>query len=270
MQLTVPKYYLTEVDKIPLSIYCYHDAMGENLIQPHTHSKAQLLYTEGGIVHISVLEKTYFLPARHYMWIPDGVEHSIHASSPNIMMRNLYFPKGEKEDSFYQQTGIYPVNDLLMQLLLFSNRWHGDIHSDDTRNYTIAMAIKAILPSVSTFSLPLSLPYPKNERLVKLIDYMHENLHNPMMFSELCKQFGFSQRSLSRLFQSDLNMSFIQFYTILRILKALQLLLEEKMPVNDVAILVGYSSIPTFSNTFNNLMGFRPSDYIKMKGILEK
>ena len=98
---------------------------------------------------------------------------------------------------------------------------------------------------------------------------MRNNLHNPIVFSEICQQFGFSQRSLSRLFQADLGMSFIQFYTILRILKALQLLLEEKLPVNDVAIMVGYSSIPTFSNTFYNLMGFRPSDYAKMKRVLE-
>jgi AraC-like DNA-binding protein len=269
MSLVIEKYYLTEVDKLPLSIYCYHDAMGENQILPHTHQKAQLLYTEGGIVHISVPEKTYFLPARHYMWIPAGVEHSIHASSADIIMRNLYFPKGEEESTFFEEIGVYPVNDLLMQLLLFSNRWHGDIRSDDKGNYTIAMAIKAILPSVSAFSLPLALPLPKNERLVKLIDFMRKNLHNPIVFSEICQEFGFSQRSLSRLFQADLGMSFIQFYTILRILKALQLLLEEKMPVNDVAIMVGYSSIPTFSNTFNNLMGFRPSDYIKMKRILD-
>jgi AraC-like DNA-binding protein len=269
MSLIATKYYLTEVDKLPDSIYCYHDAMGENLVQPHTHQKAQLLYTEGGVVHISIPEKTYFLPARHYLWIPAGVEHSIHASSPDIIMRNLYFPTSQNDVDFYANTAIYPVNDLLMQLFLFSNRWHGDIVPSDIPNFTIALAIKALLPSISAFSLPLALPYPKDERLTKLIDFMRNNLHNPIVFSEICQQFGFSQRSLSRLFQADLGMSFIQFYTILRILKALQLLLEEKLPVNDVAIMVGYSSIPTFSNTFYNLMGFRPSDYAKMKRVLE-
>ncbi|WP_373564807.1 hypothetical protein [Sphingobacterium sp. E70] len=33
------------------------------------------------------------MPARHYLWIPAGVKHSIHPSTPEVVMRNLYFPK---------------------------------------------------------------------------------------------------------------------------------------------------------------------------------
>jgi AraC-like DNA-binding protein len=63
-------------------------------------------------------------------------------------------------------------------------------------------------------------------------------------------------------------MSFIQYYTILRMLTALKLLLDEKLSVNEVALKVGYSSLPTFSNTFNKVIGVRPSDYVKHQNTL--
>lgn len=65
-------------------------------------------------------------------------------------------------------------------------------------------------------------------------------------------------------------MSFIQYFTIKRILKALELLIEKKAPVNEVALAVGYNSVPTFSNTFYKLLGQRPSDYLKGLEILKK
>ena len=69
-------------------------------------------------------------------------------------------------------------------------------------------------------------------------------------------------------FQKELNMSFIQYYTILRMLTALKLLLDEKLSVNEVALKVGYNSLPTFSNTFNKVVGIRPSEYVKQKELL--
>ena len=90
------------------------------------------------------------------------------------------------------------------------------------------------------------------------------------MFSKLAVQFGFSERSLYRLFQKDLGMSFIQYLTIRRILKAIELLLEKKLAVNEVALAVGYNSVPTFSNTFYKILRQRPSEYINGEQFLKK
>ncbi|MCG2611592.1 AraC family transcriptional regulator [Flavobacterium sp. SM15] len=263
------KYYIMDVDTDGKSIYCHHDLMGELLIPTHKHEKSQLLYTEGGIVYVKTQTQTYFLPARHFMWIPGGVLHSIHPSSEDVMMRNLYFPKERKDHSFYLTEGIYPVNDLLLQMMLFTNRWNGNLEAG-TRNFTIASSIKAILPEICTVNLSLALPLPKEERLIKVIAYLDANLSENIQFSKLAKEFGFSERSLHRLFQKDMGMSFIQFFTIKRMLKAIELLLDKKLPVGEVAMAVGYNSLPTFSNTFLKVLGQRPSDYLKRIEILKK
>lgn len=263
------KYYTKDVDIDKKSIYCHHDLMGELLIPTHKHEKAQLLYSEGGIVHVTTETKTYFLPARHFVWIPSGIRHSIHPNSEKVIMRNLYFPIDSNEDPFYEKEGIYPVNDLLLQMMLFTNRWNGNLKKA-TRNFIIANAIKAILPEICLTNLPLSLPSPKDVRLNKIISYVDKNLGEAILFSDLANQFGFSERSLYRLFQKDLGMSFIQYFTIRRILKAIELLLEKKLSVNEVARAIGYSSVPTFSNTFFKILGQRPSDYLNGVEILKK
>ena len=263
------KYYINKVDIDKKSIYCHHDLMGELLIPTHKHEKAQMLYTEGGIVYVITQTNTYFLPARHFMWIPAGVEHSIHTNSENVIMRNLYFPVKKHEHAFYESEGIYPVNDLLLQMMLFTNRWDGNLIKG-SRKYDITKAIKAILPTICLNNLPLSLPFSKDVRLTKIVNYLDENLGETILFSKLAIQFGFSERSLYRLFQKDLGMSFIQYLTIRRILKAIELLLEKNLAVNEVALAVGYNSVPSFSNTFYKILRQRPSDYIKGEHILKK
>lgn len=259
----VYKYYMIEVDVHPDSIYCHHALMGEEHILDHSHIKGQFLYAEGGVVYLKTAQKSYFLPARHYIWIPSGVRHSILPSSPHVIMRNLYFPQFETDSEFYDSINIYPVNDLMNELIMFTNRWNGNIHPSDEVKYSIAKAFKLLLPELSKSELPLALPFPKDEKLKNIVKYLEDHISQNISFKNIASTFEISERTLARLFQKELNMSFIQYYTILRMLIALRLLLDEKLSVHEVAHRVGYSSLPTFSNTFNKIIGVRPSDYVK-------
>lgn len=264
MGKTAKDYYLTEVDKLPDSIYGMHDYMGEDGIKAHQHHKDQLLYTEGGLVHVKVQGVTYFLPARHYMWIPAGLEHSIHPGSTAVIMRNLYFPFEQSDDSFFTQAGIYPVNELLLQMLIFSNQWDGDIVPENKIAFGFVSSLRDILPQLSQHQLPLILPMPSHPRLIQVINYMEQNMPNGIILPQLAQHFGFSERSLSRLFKNDVGMSFIQYHTIQRMLKALELLLSNSISVKETVALVGYNSIPTFSATFRKIVGISPSAYLKL------
>jgi len=263
------QYYLTEIDKKATSIFCYHKEISEAYVVAHKHNKAQFLYCEGGIVYVKIGKDTFYLPARHYMWIPPYVEHSIHPNTPEVIMRNLYFPVENDENSFYKNVGIYPADGLLLELLLFSNQWKGNIEEYvDKSEYIIAKAFKEILPKVSKNSLKLALPIPHDERLKKIVKFLDDNMDSSINMKKITIEFGFSERSLSRLFQKDLNMTFVQYFTILRMLRALQLLIDETYSISEISTMVGYNSLPTFSNTFQKIIGVRPTDYLKKKNIL--
>lgn len=256
------KYYITEVDRLENSIYCYHDLMGELLIPPHVHVKGQLIYTEGGTVHIRTTLNTYYLPARHCMWIPSGVKHSIHTNSEKTIMRNLYFPPEEGEDEFYTKEGIYPVGDLLYQLINFSQRWTADLPEKDPL-YITALSIKRMLPFLCKEKLPLALPLPVSDRLKTITEFIADNIEEGILYSNVARQFGFTERTLHRLFKKELGLSFGQYQSILKMLKAIELLSENKLSINEIAAVSGYNSVSTFSNTFCKYMGIRPSEYLR-------
>lgn len=260
--------HLVEVDRYAGDVYCSHNKMGELHLSTHRHEKGQFLYTEGGIVHVITKEKSYFIPARHYMWIPPGLDHSITANTAAVILRNLYFPVRKQEEAFYHRIGIYPVNDMLLEMLYYTRKWGGrHVNKSHPRDFTFVNAIKAVLPEVSTYNLPLALPYPKDKRLLEVIRYMNQHLDEQLVVPEVAKQFGFSERSLSRLFRQDVGLPFVQFLKIQRMMRALQLLLETKYAINEITEMVGYNSMPTFSNTFHKIVGVSPTEYVKMKGV---
>lgn len=264
-----PRYYLSEIDKDPSSIFCYHFEVNEPYVVDHQHEKGQFLYCEGGIVYVTIGKETYYLPARHYIWIPPKAIHSIYPNSSDIIMRNLYFPIQEHDDkNYFHQVGIYPANNFLIEFILYSKRWVGDITPKDRTTFVIASAFKELLPKLSRNSLKLSLPYPNDDRLRKVIAYLNDKMDSSITMNKVSTEFGFSERSLSRLFQKDVKLTFVQYYTVLRMLRALELLIEDKYSISEVANMVGYSSLPTFSNTFQKVVGVRPTDYAKKKDIL--
>ncbi len=261
------KYYITEVDKYPATIYCHHGPMGEATIPTHQHDKGQFLYTEGGIVFVKTNNTTHYLPARHYLWIPPNISHSIHPSSENVIMRNVYFPIEADDDIFYRELAVYPVNDLIMQLIVFSEKWKGNIQIDEEA-FTIALAFKYIIKQSASIKLPLALPYPKEERLQQVVQYLNDNVHMKILLPEVAAKFNISIRSLTRLFSKHLKMSFIEYLTILRMLKALELLIETNKSVAEISLTVGYNSVPTFSNIFQKMIGVRPVSYRLMHTVL--
>jgi AraC-like DNA-binding protein len=261
------KYYLTEVDKNPQSIFCYHNLMGEKFIETHSHDKGQFIYVEGGVVHIKTNTRMYYLPARHYMWIPSGVRHSIYPSSPKVVMRNLYFPVSSISSVYYSKEGIYPINNLLMEMLLFTKTWNGDILKSQKNKYLIVSSFKVLLEQTVSKSLHLELPHPTDNRLINITNYLKDQIHQEHLLPQLASKFSMTDKSLYRLFKKDVGMSFIKYYTQLRIFKSLEYLMNSDYNISEIAHMVGYSSLPTFSNTFSNIMGKRPSEYRKANEI---
>jgi len=261
------KYYLTEVDKNPQSIFCYPNLMGETFIEPHCHDKGQFLYTEGGVVHIKTNSRMYYLPARHYMWIPPKIRHSIYPSSPRVIMKNLYFPIKTNTSGFFKKEGIYPINNLLMELLLFTKNWNGDVSKSQKSKYAIVYAFKVLIEQTVSKSLHLELPHPTDGRLINIINHLTDQIHQEHLLPKLASNFNMTDKSLYRLFKKDLGMSFIKYYTQLRIFKSLEYLMNSDHTISEIANMVGYSSLPTFSNTFTKVMGKRPSEYRKSNKI---
>ncbi|MFD1139517.1 helix-turn-helix domain-containing protein [Larkinella insperata] len=125
--------------------------------------------------------------------------------------------------------------------------------------------MKHILPEISQHPLPIVLPVTDNERLLPVIHYIHQHLGDPLQLPEVAERFGFSVRSLSRLFRKAINSSFGQYLKLCRIIRGMEELLQTDKSVSEIAYDAGYTSLSTFSNTFLKLVNQRPGDFRAMK-----
>lgn len=254
---------LPEIDKMPLSVYVMHER-SEKLIPNHKHFKGQLSYVEGGLAYIYIADHCYVIPARHYFWIPQGLMHTLRIGHSGTVLRSLFFyTHDDHKHPFYSQLGIYPINELLMQMIKFSESWDGNVIPEDSR-FLFLSVIKNILPEISTKKVPIALPFTDNERMKPIIKYIDTHIAEGHSLQSISKKFALSERTLSRLFQSTLNMSFLQYLKLLRMVRSIELMLQTNQSLSEIAYSVGYQSLASYSSTFFKLTNCRPSDMREM------
>ena len=256
---------LSDIELREDSIFVMHEKC-EKYIPFHKHSKNQLTYVEGGLGYLRIREKLFVIPARHYFWIPAGVEHSMTIGHSATKCRTLFFhAHGDSGNEFYNKVGIYPMSDLLLQMIKFTEQWHGHVMPND-ESFMFLQSIKNILPQISNHVLSVALPFTENERMLKIMAYMEDNLSESHTLQSISSRFGVSERTLSRFFQSTLNVSFLQYLKLLRMAKAFKLIVGNEHSLADVAFLCGYQSLSSFSNTFYQITKTRPSEHLATAG----
>jgi len=258
--LSAADFFIT-IDKIPESVYVTH-FRSEFALPAHIHQKGQLIYIEGGVAYIHLPNKTLVIPARHYVWIPKGLQHYVQMHK-SVRIISLYF-YADDDDShpFFNKGGIYPITTLLLQMLNYSEKWQGDITPKD-KGFNFLAGIKDILPEISKKALPIALPTTSNERMLPVLKYIEQHLFETITLTSVCRETGFSERTLSRLFKATMNISFLQYFKLLRMIKAIEMMLQTEKSMSEIAYTLGYNSVAAFSNIFHELTRIRPSDFAK-------
>jgi AraC-like DNA-binding protein len=245
------------------STFVIHEK-SEKHIPLHQHSKGQLSYVDGGMAYIRLADELLVIPSRHYFWIPAGVPHSLRIRENGTHLRSILFAtENGNRHKFYNSVGILPINDLLIEMMRFTEQWRGHILPDDER-FVFLQSIKTILPQISIKPLPVVLPYTENERMQQIISYIEENLADKHTLETVSKRFGLSDRTLSRFFKNTLKISFLQYLKLLRMVKAFELIQQKEHSLSEIAYLTGYQTLASFSDTFYQVTNMRPSAFAYM------
>ena len=260
------KEIMQQINLPEIEVYVNHMHLGTMETKFHSHSKGQLLYAEGGIVHIFIKEKHWYLPARCFMWIPSNTQHKILIVSKQVTLYNFYYNDEDAENNFFKHTNIYFANDLMRAMILHTASWFGPISTQEKSKYYFLKALKENLPLVESTKLPLMIqhPFPRDPKLLEIAIFLNSNIETSYTIEDIASKFGLSTRTLSRKFKEDLGMNYVRFLRALRITKAFQLIADQQYSIYEIALMVGYSSIASFSNIFYKIAGIRPTDYQKL------
>lgn len=246
------------VDQNPDSILIMRQQT-EQRLPSHQHHKAQLLLVYGGIAYLQTREKDFYIPSNHYLWIPQNYPHNLMFNTQDLYVINIYFPV-DIISGFYDELGIYPVSRILSEMLSFSESWQGEYHHGSWE-FEFLNTMKNMLSRENLKKFSIQLPTTDDPKLIAIISDLRSRLNEDLSLESMAKKFGMSVRSFTRLFQSKLHVTFIQYLKMLRIIRAMELIKDTDLNMTEIAYEVGYSNIAAFSNNFLQLTNMRPSEF---------
>lgn len=210
-------------------------------------------------------------------------EHTITAGSTSILYINLqpalleaYMPLWDAyagklyQKSSYKKLYVSPPlpvrqQSRMQQILLAmysSNTFNGATRSLFTEAKAmelLALQLEELIQLSSTTSLQtFTFSKSDREKLVAMHEYITQQYLMPLSLRSLAKQFTLNEFKLKKGFKELYHQSVFNYIHTLRMQHAKMLLQQDNRMVNEVADLVGYSSIHNFSNAFYKKFGYRP------------
>jgi len=108
----------------------------------------------------------------------------------------------------------------------------------------------------------------KSQIVKKAEQYIREQyLRSDFRMEELTEVTGTSLRYFETLFQNEYNVTPKAYMLFLKIERAKELLLSEKLMIKDIAAMLGYGDIYHFGKLFKAKTGYTPSEYRRKHGL---
>ncbi|MES2042156.1 MAG: helix-turn-helix transcriptional regulator [Pseudomonadota bacterium] len=228
----------------------------EEIISMHSHTWGQFTYTPQGMMQILANNNTWFVPPLRAIWIPPNVAHEVRIIEPShLRLLNIHadFAPFRGSDCL-----VLEVSPLLRELIACMEL----IEVASPREYHIAAVIMDELEAAK--ALPIRLPMPRDKRLKNLCEILLADPASGLTMEDYAVQVGASSRTLSRLFEQELDMSFTAWRQQMRLSKASPLI-TSGMPLSQVASELGYASQSAFSAMFKKTFGESPSSFFKQR-----
>jgi len=102
-----------------------------------------------------------------------------------------------------------------------------------------------------------------NELVVKILNYIDDNLYKRITMDEISSIFYFNKDYLMRIFKKELDITIMDYINKKRIYNSLDLFKNSDDLIIKIALNSGYSSLEYYSETFTKVLGVSPLTYRK-------
>lgn len=105
---------------------------------------------------------------------------------------------------------------------------------------------------------------PADPRIQASVDWMRENLEQPIDLESMARRARMSRASFSKYFRTATGMSMVKFLTTARLEQAARLLVRDGQNVAEVAYSCGFRNLGHFHETFKRELHMTPAQYRTM------
>ena len=225
----------------------------DDVVHPHCHAQAQLIHGVSGVMVVSTAQGSWLVPSGHALWVPAGTPQEIRMAG-EVHMRTLFLMP-EAEPGLGRTCQVIEVSALLRELIVAATQIAGH-HSPRLQAMIELIRMELLAAPV----VAMHVPVPGEARLARLCTHFIRNPSDDSSLESWADSLNMSARTLSRVFQRELGMSFGEWRKRARLALSLKLL-AQGVSILEVALEHGYQSPSAFSAMFRKSLGYPPSHF---------
>ena len=117
------------------------------------------------------------------------------------------------------------------------------------------------ISNIDSFTKYKDFDNDKTKLFNKVKSYITDNLKEDLNLESIAHNFNLSPYYFSRTFKEVMGCKLTDYINTIRIKKAKELLIENKMSIKEIGYTVGYSDPNYFSKVFKKYEGYSPKEY---------
>ena len=95
----------------------------------------------------------------------------------------------------------------------------------------------------------------------RIVGYLEEKLNTRVTIEQICHDNLIGRSQLQKIFKEQCNMGIIEYFSLMKINAAKELMRTNQMNFTQISEHLGYTSIHYFSRQFKKVTGMTPSEY---------
>jgi AraC-like DNA-binding protein len=248
-----------------------------NMSRLHFHALLELLLPLTSPGNIFVNDQVYPLERGTLYLIGENTLHRTMATGSHARyvlhisrrtLADLSTPQTDftqlAQDSFRRATLDREHMTELIELFqaLERNKNDGTFGSDIRQTVSLLNLLIRVAPALNAATAGESIRNKDFMRVAPILDYIRDNLSEPLSLDQIASEFYISKHYLCRIFKAATGFSVMEYIIYSRVLRARQLL-QEGVSVQRAGELSGFSDNSHFIRTFGHLTGMTPGRYAK-------
>ena len=240
-------------DACPVTLSA-RDLPADVSIGAHSHDWAQLTYAANGMLRVSADGSSWIVPPQRAIWIAPHIEHEVTLLEPACLSPLRIHAS---RNPFPGETcRVLEVSSLLRELLAVMVA--GSEALGPRRATLVGELILDELARAPT--RPIRVPMPRDKRLKGVCQALVDAPGDTRTLGDWASAAGASERTLARLFERELGLSFGQWRQQVRLAHGASLI-ARGVPLWQVAQQLGYASQSAFTAMFRKTFGTTPSAF---------
>lgn len=221
-------------------------------IERHRHDQHQLIYVSTGVLALTTERCRWVGSRERGVWVPAGLWHG-HRFYGRTVFHTLGFAVDETPLPGAAPT-IVAASDLARELIIAAADWQ--LPTSEARRIRAVQADQLQRGRTE----PLIVPTARDDRLAAACSAVETDLSQPRTIGWLARYAGASERTLARLFRTELGMTYPQWRTTVRVFHAMTLL-STGVSVTQTAHACGWATPSAFIDTFTRALGQTSGSY---------